>query len=256
MMGSIRSDIYGPDTIRISEVIGRKYNNPLGEWPVEKFHAIFESPPAAKEILDVGCGRGQLAIHIARKFNQRICGIEKSEAMSQVALKNISKANLTGMIKIINTDFLNSSIKGSRFDIVVSFDVFSYFDEKDLLFAKLSSMTSPNAVLIFSDYFCTDPKDSETQRLAKRWGISLPGDISYYSRFLRRHGFENHSIEDTTSRYRAHWTEMRRRCIDFEPQLLVAVSDQARKNYLDSIDSILSATRTGKFGHLLCCAKK
>ena len=247
--------IYGNASIQISELVGRTFNNPLGEYPFERFARIFEAS-STKRVLDIGSGRGRAAILVARRFGLEVVAIEPSEEMAHFATDLVSREHLSNQVKILNSDFLSAELGAEPFQVVISFDVLSYFPDKNLFFEKVAQMLPKSCVVLFSDYFCSDPREARVRTIAQAWGITVPGDLNFYPEMLSRWGFRVDHFENTTPTYLAHWSEIKSRCVEKRRDLIASTSLGAVERYFASVDSIIEAVKTGKFGHLFCVSTR
>ncbi|MCM2324256.1 MAG: methyltransferase domain-containing protein [Oligoflexia bacterium] len=244
-----RVDVYGQASILISELIGRAYNNPLGEYPFDRFGALFAG---GKQLLDIGAGRGRGAILAARRFGTSVVGIEPSVEMTAFAQRLVDAEGLQPLISLLPVGFLEAPLREGDFDLAICFDVLSYFDDKPAFFAKTAKVLRRPGHLLFSDYFCSEQSDPRVLALTKAWGIALPGTLDSYPALLKRHGFTVSHFEDTTKTYYEHWSRIRARCEELRPELVAKTSPEAVERYVASVDSILQAVETGHFGHLFC----
>ncbi|MBX7042880.1 MAG: class I SAM-dependent methyltransferase [Ignavibacteria bacterium] len=93
---------------------------------------IREHLPNAKTIADFGCGTALHGIEFAKK-GFSVAGIELSESMCGIAVRNISESRMKKKVEIHNGDISTYSI-GKKFDAVVSlFHVMSYLTDNEQL---------------------------------------------------------------------------------------------------------------------------
>ena len=73
----------------------------------------------SRNVLDIGCGSGLIAIMAAQRCNAQITGIEIDRNASLQARENVAASPWAGRIEIINSDFLEYENDEKRFDTIV-----------------------------------------------------------------------------------------------------------------------------------------
>ncbi len=93
-----------------------------------------------KRVLDIGCGTGELAYHIAQKAKY-VCGIDYAPSAIKIAQKHYQRDNLT---------YLQSDVESldEAFDVIVMAGVLEHIDEPFLLLKKLSHLLAPKGSII------------------------------------------------------------------------------------------------------------
>ena len=99
-----------------------------------------------KDILDLGCGEGEMACYFAEKGARSVLGLDISENMLKEAekknnLKNVSFRKMP-MEEIAQID--------GKFDIIFSSLAFHYIENFDKLMCDISRLLKENGVLVFS----------------------------------------------------------------------------------------------------------
>lgn len=73
----------------------------------------------SKNILDIGCGSGLIAIMAAQRSNATITGVEIDSDAAKQAIENVKNSPWLERIEIVNSNFLEYSTE-KRFDTIVS----------------------------------------------------------------------------------------------------------------------------------------
>ncbi|MCP6718829.1 MAG: class I SAM-dependent methyltransferase [Patescibacteria group bacterium] len=73
------------------------------------------------EVLDIGCGFGEIDLLLAKVTDFRITGCDISENALGIARSNIKQADLAGRVKIEEGDVYNLKYPDNSFDVVLSF---------------------------------------------------------------------------------------------------------------------------------------
>lgn len=106
---------------------------------IEENEQIFRE---AKQILDLGCGSGILAIVIAKLFNKEVLGVDNDELAIENAMYNVS-LNDTKLVSLSVSDKIPSEVK---FDVIVA----NLFSELLISFSSdfFSSLNQGGNVLV------------------------------------------------------------------------------------------------------------
>ena len=79
-----------------------------------------------QEVLDIGCGWGGMAIHLARHHNVRVTGITLSEEQAALARERVAAAGVADRVSIVLEDYRDTAASGRRFDRIVSVGMFEH----------------------------------------------------------------------------------------------------------------------------------
>jgi len=152
-------------------------------------------------VLDVGCGRGRIAAHVATHTGAAVTGINIEKTQVLNGNENAKNLGIEDRLKIRNADFneLPLDFKDETFDAVYEVQAFSYIrgGNFDPLFKELFRVMKPGAKLSFCEWVSLpkfDPKNSEHQELLKQvkplLGAVFTPTIEDISGSLERAGFK------------------------------------------------------------------
>lgn len=96
------------------------------------------------DILDLGCGTGLCGIEFYN-ISKKLIGVDISQGM-------IEKARLTGKYNELITDDINNYLANlnSKFDLIISADVFIYIGAIDKIITECSRLLKDKGIMIFS----------------------------------------------------------------------------------------------------------
>ena len=97
-------------------------------------------------ILDLGCGAGQLAHHLATHGATEVVGVDLSEKMLELARSASAHPNVTYRRGSIE----DARFTEARFDLVVSALAFHYVEDYRGLIRRIASWLAPGGVLVYS----------------------------------------------------------------------------------------------------------
>ena len=99
-----------------------------------------------RRVLDLGCGAGQLAQHLATRGAAEVTGVDVSERMLALARADFTHPRVTYARGALE----NVEFTASRFDLVVSVLAFHYVDDYAGLLRRIARWLAPGGVLVFS----------------------------------------------------------------------------------------------------------
>ena len=103
-------------------------------------------PVDGRRVLDLGCGVGQLAHHLAASGASEVVGVDLSERMLERARAEWAHPRVTYRREAIERlDF-----EPARFDLVVSSLVLHYVEDYAGLMSRIASWLAPGGVLVYS----------------------------------------------------------------------------------------------------------
>lgn len=99
-----------------------------------------------RRVLDLGCGAGQLARHLATAGAAEVVGVDVSERMLALARAEWAHPRVTYRREAVEA----VAFPSARFDLVVSSLVFHYVDDYPGLVARIAGWLAPGGVLVYS----------------------------------------------------------------------------------------------------------
>lgn len=79
-----------------------------------------------QEVLDIGCGWGGMAIHLAKHHDVKVTGITLSEEQAALARQRVQAAGVADKVTILLEDYRDTAASGRRFDRIVSVGMFEH----------------------------------------------------------------------------------------------------------------------------------
>lgn len=102
------------------------------------------------EVLDIGCGWGGLAIHLAKHHDVRVTGITLSEEQAALARERVAVAGVADKVTIQLEDYRDTAASGRRFDRIVSVGMFEHVGRAqfETFFAAAARMLADDGVML------------------------------------------------------------------------------------------------------------
>jgi 2-polyprenyl-3-methyl-5-hydroxy-6-metoxy-1,4-benzoquinol methylase len=136
------SDCGGFDSFK--KTAGKKLEDP-------RLVAVFclANPDRHKTILDIGCGRGELAFALSQA-GADVTGIDYSAEAINIAVHTFSQKSRKSNPKFIHADFLTWTTS-NQFDIIIATDLIEHLEREHLpeLIMKVSKLLKKNGLAIF-----------------------------------------------------------------------------------------------------------
>lgn len=103
-----------------------------------------------QEVLDIGCGWGGMAIHLAKHHDVRVTGITLSEEQAALARQRVQTAGVADKVTILLEDYRDTAASGRRFDRIVSVGMFEHVGRAqfETFFAACARMLADDGVML------------------------------------------------------------------------------------------------------------
>jgi SAM-dependent methyltransferase len=144
-------------------------------WTQAAEHAHFmQLLPAleGRRVLDLGCGMGQLAVHLAEAGAAEVIGVDISERMLALAA-----AHAHPRVTYLRDAIERVTFSADRFDLVVSSLAFHYVEDYAGLVRRIAGWLAPGGVLVYSTehpiYTAIDP--------ATGWALDSDGNRVHWA---------------------------------------------------------------------------
>ena len=151
-------------------------------------------------LLDVGCGRGGPALHLADRFGFRVTGLD-------LVPYNIERATENAREKHVETEFVVGDatqlpFTTGSFTACTAIDALVYLPDRDSVFASVADALEPAGVLVLSDLVMQSDVNA-TERgfvdsFADAWDMPSVGTVERYKAALDDAGFDLEAVEDIT----------------------------------------------------------
>jgi cyclopropane-fatty-acyl-phospholipid synthase len=103
-----------------------------------------------QQVLDIGCGWGGMAIHLAQHHNVHVTGITLSEEQAALARERVRAAGVADKVTILLEDYRDTAASGRRFDRIVSVGMFEHVGRAqfETFFAAAANMLADDGVML------------------------------------------------------------------------------------------------------------
>ena len=167
---------------------------------------------AGDRVLDVGCGWGSFALHVAREHDVSVTGITLSEPQAQLARRRVADAGLQDRIDIRVMDY--RELAGEPFDAIASIGMVEHVGGTriDEYAATLARLLKPGGRLLNHGIARLDPGAPEGGPFSERYVFpdGAPLQLSRVQAALERAGLETLHVEGFREDYAEtlrHWAQ-------------------------------------------------
>ncbi len=118
--------VYDQAHVNLQELLGRTYNNPLGETPFPLLQSLLGGR-GRPQVLDAGCGRGQISRWWAVHAGASVDAFDPSLAMLAGAMHMVQQEGLEDQVRLHQADVAGFT-STAQYDLVIAHDVLCYCD--------------------------------------------------------------------------------------------------------------------------------
>lgn len=126
-----------------------------------------------QNVLDIGCGTGNILMEVLKRKNITVSGIDLSENMLDIA-----KTRLGEKADLKKGDSESLPWKNSFFDIVICTDSFHHYPNPKAVLTEMKRVVTPEGKIIIADPWLPSPFRQISNLLMP---FSKDGDIKMYS---------------------------------------------------------------------------
>src|SRR5262249_42566660 len=117
-------------------------------------------------VLDLGCGYGATAIHVAKNFGAQTLGLANSFFFVRSAQKFARKAAVENRTRFVAADMHSIPFGDDHFDRVIAIESMSHSTDLDTLYRELSRSLAPGGLIVVADFFRSSSKGSASEEEA------------------------------------------------------------------------------------------
>ena len=131
--------------------------------PVDEFHtrgrkatremADMVNLYATARVLDVGCGLGGTARHLAEEYQCSVIGVDLTEEYVTAGTRLTELVGLTERVELRHASALDLPFEDDRFDIVWTQHVQMNIADKNRFFSEIARVLKPGGCFLFHDVF-------------------------------------------------------------------------------------------------------
>lgn len=196
---------YDDDAIRFLEALwGDGYLSPGGPEEVDRI--VDGLDLTGKLVLDIGCGAGGIALHLARRHGAgHVTGFDVELPVVETARRRAEAAGVAALVSFVQSPPGPLPFLDAAFDLVFSKDALLHVPDKDALFAEVYRVLKPGGVFAASDWMIShdgEPSPEMKDYIAAE-GLSFSmRSPTHYVKAMRGAGFVDVTAVDRNPWYR------------------------------------------------------
>lgn len=150
-----------------------------------------------KEVLDVGCGRGRIAHHVASYTGAKVVGLNIDSTQLGMAREYAANTGMTNQLEFVEGNFNKPlPFEDERFDALYHVQALTYAEDLSKLLKEMHRVLKPGAKISFLDWFQLDnynESDAHHRHLLRETKAVLGAVYTprpeYYHKLLKEAGF-------------------------------------------------------------------
>ena len=161
MNNSRKDQIIAPETCKMMELMlraGFSKLHPGGKYATEKLAKLLNID-SRKKVLDIGCGPGETAIYLAKKFGCHVTGIDIMPEMIEQAKENARSHKVDHLTRFETVDAMTPFFPDDSFDVAIFQAVLIFGDKQKMLNFAYNSLTDKGQVGAIELTWRNDPSE-------------------------------------------------------------------------------------------------
>ncbi|MGI9616038.1 MAG: class I SAM-dependent methyltransferase [Acidimicrobiales bacterium] len=200
-------------------------------------------------VLDVGCGLGGPAFHLAEMRDAIVTGVDLVELNIDLATERAQARGLSERVQFRVANALDLPFADETFDVVFGQDAWCHVPDKRALMAECSRLVRPGGAIAFSDWLQIGPMEPDLQSAALAASATADlADIAGYCELLAANGFVDSWVEDTTGQFVARYREVMAHLDAIEGVVTEQYGPKVFSVVKEKNSDILRAFEVGAFG--------
>lgn len=143
---------------------------------IELFRETFPAEEIAGDVLDLGCGPGDIALRFARAFpKSNVIGIDGSAAMLKLGHRIVHQQppELRDRVLLVHGLLPGANLHGQRFDTVISNSLLHHLHDPRVLWDAVSKFARPGARVFIVDLMRPE-NEAAAQKLMEQYCVGEP----------------------------------------------------------------------------------
>ncbi len=215
-------------------------------------------------VLDVGCGTGAPACHLAAKFGVRVTGITTSAVGISAACARADAAGLNDQVAFLERDGMDNGFPDASFERAWVLESSHLMRERDAMMAECARVLCPGGRLVLCDIVLRRPLPfQEVRRLREPlallravFGEARMEPLDVYAELAVGSGLAVDRLVDLTERTRPTFARWRENAEQHRDLVVSLVGEQSYEQFVESTAVLTKFWDDGTLGYGLISATK
>ncbi len=216
------------------------------------------------EVLDVGCGTGAPACHLAAEHEARVTGITTSTVGIEAARARAAAHGLTPLVSFEQRDGTNNGFADDSFDRVWVLESSHLMRRRDRLIAESARVLRLHGRLALCDIVLRRPMPLDEVRRLRRplallrevFGDARMEPPERYRELARASGLIVEQETDLTTSVRPTFARWRENAHLHREEVVATIGDAAWRRFVDACSVLEGLWDDGTLGYALFAARK
>ena len=199
---------------------------------------------ANTSILDVGCGVGNPAFYLHRRFGCTVTGISTSPRGVEIARKRSEQNRVAESVQFRVADALDNGLPDNTFDIAWVMESSHLMRDKQRLFAECFRVLKKDGCLVLCDLILIEELGiaeifkyrEQLAVLERSFGKAKMETLGFYERELSEQGFKDVEVVDISAKVTRTLTEWKENTVSNKNEILRFLDQEAIDDFLRSCD--------------------
>jgi cyclopropane fatty-acyl-phospholipid synthase-like methyltransferase len=214
------------------------------------------------DVLDVGCGTGSPACHLAEQFDVRVLGITTSSAGVTLATARAAERGLSDLARFERRDGTDNGLPDASFDRVWVLESSHLMRDRDALMDECARVLKPGGRMVLCDITLQrELPFMEVRRLRQEFALlrAVFGDahmqpLSQYAAMARDYGLEVERQVDLTQATLPTFDRWRTNALHNRDRVIELVGERYLDDFVGAADVLEAFWRDGTLGYGLLAA--
>ncbi|MGH2795968.1 MAG: SAM-dependent methyltransferase [Actinomycetota bacterium] len=216
------------------------------------------------EVLDVGCGTGAPACHLAAEHAARVTGITTSRVGVEAARARAERAGVSDRTRFETRDGMDNGFEDASFDRTWVLESSHLMSARDRLVAECARVLRSGGRLVLCDIVLRRPMPFDEVRrlreplwlLREVFGDARMEPLDRYAELAEANGMAVEERSDLTAATRPTFTRWRENAQTRREEVVASIGEDDWRRFVDSCDVLERFWDDGTLGYGLLAAVK